>query len=258
MENQPQLWDKLFKIIGDYFPNELLDFLFHNRKIKFCEKFEQERIVLEYQVADINFWVLDNRVKKLLNIEPYSHWNRQTAAEVFTRNAIISKSLNYKHDVISVVVLLSQKEETGKYETTVGEHKNHFNFPIVNFADVEEILKKYPPLAPFVLKMDMKYQDQVIQITNKNKILRYMTVLVLIKLGISQEEALKMTGAKLEEFKEAFMEVPLMQDLFKEVEEKRIRTVVKNLLKEGIDKKTIAKVTGLKLEEIEKIKVKRK
>lgn len=100
MKEIHQIWDKLFKVVGEHYLEELLDFIFPHKKPTFQGKFEQERIVLEYQIADLNFWVQENGIKKLLNIEPYSTWNRQTAAEVFTRNAIITKSL----DIISVAV----------------------------------------------------------------------------------------------------------------------------------------------------------
>jgi hypothetical protein len=255
LEKKHQIWDKLFKVVGDYFPNELLDFLFHDTRIQFCGKFEQERIVLEYQIADINFWVQENGVKKLLNIEPYSSWNRQSAAEVFTRNAIISKSLDYQHDVISVVVLLDNKEEAGTYGTSLGNHENRYHFPIFNIAEVEEILKNYPPLAPFLLKVDLKYQERVLKAVKGHKILKYVTTLILSQLGIPQEEALKMVGAKLEEFRE-LMEIPIMRSLIQEIEEKRKREIAKNLLKAGVDKQIIANATGLLLEEVKKIKVK--
>jgi hypothetical protein len=66
-----QLWDKLFKVIGDRFPDDLVRFVFPDRKIELCGKYEQEKIAIEYQVADINFWINDQGKRKLLNIEPY-------------------------------------------------------------------------------------------------------------------------------------------------------------------------------------------
>jgi hypothetical protein len=211
LKKKEQVWDKLFKVVGDLFPNELVDFLFQDKEIQFCNKFDQERIVLEYQIADINFWVEEKGVKKLLNIEPYSSWNPQNAAEVFTRNGIISKSLNYEYEVISVVILLAKKKQGGRYRTSIGRYENKYEFPVFTLAKVEEILKKYPPLAPFVLKVDLKYQEQVLEAIGSSKILKYVTVLILSKLGISQEEALQMVGAKLEEFRE-LMEIPIMQE----------------------------------------------
>jgi hypothetical protein len=213
-----QIWDKLFKVVGEHYPKELLDFIFQeNKSPQFQGKFEQERIVLEYQIADINFWVNDDGVKKLLNIEPYSNWNRKAAAEAFTRNAIITKSLDYQYDVITIVVLLDVKEETGIYETGFGKHENQFHFPVVNFADVKGILKKYPSLAPFLLKVDLKYQKEVLKVIKNQKLLKYITVLILNHLGVSEEEALEMTQANLEEFRE-LMEIPIMKTVLKDME----------------------------------------
>lgn len=275
MEEIHQIWDKLFKVVGEHYPEELLDFIFPEKKPKLQGKFEQERIVLEYQIADINFWVNENGVKKLLNIEPYSTWNRKTASEAFTRNAIITKSLNHQYDVITVAVLLDTKEEIGSYETTIGKHENRFHFPLVNLADVKRILKKYPPLAPFLLKVDLEYQKEVLKVIKNQKLLKYITVLILNHLGVSEEEALKMTQANLEEFRE-LMEIPIMKSVLKDMEkewlekgkaegeakgeakgtEETQQKIAKNLLKAKVDKKLIAEVTGLSLEEINKIKIK--
>jgi len=265
LEEIHQIWDKLFKVIGEFYPEELLDFIFQEKKPKLQGKFEQERIVLEYQIADINFWVEENGVKKLLNIEPYSNWNRKSAAEAFTRNAIITKSLNHQYDVITVVVLLDTKEEIGIYDVSLGKHENRFHFSLVNFADVKGILKKYPPLAPFLLKMDLKYQKEVLKVIKNQKILKYITALILSYLGVPKEEALKMTQAKLEEIRD-LMEIPLMQDVIKDMEKEWLekgkaegnaeaqQEIAKKLLKAKIDKKVIAEVTGLTMEEINKIK----
>ena len=195
------LWDKLLKIVGDIFPNELVQFIFPDQQIKIQGKYEQEKVVIESQIADINFWILDQGVKKLLNIEPYSEWKKSIPSRVFTRNGIITKSLKYKHEVISVVVLLDKKSPTGKHRVSLaGQTMNYFKFPVVNLADVERILKDYPPLAPFVLKMDRSYKDRVLQTIKGNKILLYVTVLVLNRVGFTKEEALAMTGIKLAPF----------------------------------------------------------
>lgn len=72
-----------------------------------------------------------------------------------------------------------------------------------------------------------------------------------------------MTQAKLEEIRD-LMEIPLMQDVIKDMEKEWLekgeanaqQKIAKNLLKAKINKKVIAEVTGLSLEEINKIKTK--
>ena len=49
-----QLWDKLFKIISDRFPEEIVRFVFPDKHIELCGKYEQEKVLLDYQVADVN------------------------------------------------------------------------------------------------------------------------------------------------------------------------------------------------------------
>jgi hypothetical protein len=254
-----QLWDKLLKIVGDYFPEDLVRFIFPGKKIKICGKFEQERIVLEFQIADINLWILDKGVKKLLNVEPYSVWDDSIPGEVFTRNAIITKSLKHEYEVISVVVLLEKEPHVGKHEVTLGRQVIHqFPFPVVSLKDVDKILKKYPPLAPFVLKVDLSLKEKVIEAVREHKILRYITVLILNRLGIDQKEALAMVGLKLEEFKQALLEVPIMQDVAKEWEERGEergkKAIARSMLKEGLTIALIAKLTGLNPDEIANLK----
>jgi hypothetical protein len=107
------LWDKLFKVVGDYFPTDILEFVYPGGNLQYYGKFEQERITISYQTADINLWVMDKGVKKLLNIEPYSEWKDSLPAVVFTRNGIITKSLDYKYQVISIAVLLDKEPQRG-------------------------------------------------------------------------------------------------------------------------------------------------
>lgn len=254
-EKVEQLWDKLFKIVGDYFPEDIVEFIMPKEKIKLCGKFEQERIVLEYQVADINLWIMDDGKKKLLNIEPYSTWTHAGAAEVFTRNGIITKSLSYKHEVVSVAVVLDKKTYIGMYQTKLHDKTiNEFRFPVVSLDKAHEILKKCPPLAPFLLKIDLAYKDKVLQVIKDHKVLKYVTVLILNRLGYSQEEALRMAGVKHDEFKQALLDVPIMQDISKELIFEAKLEIARNLLADGIDVKIIAKSMGLKVEEIEKLK----
>lgn len=250
-------------MVGDRYPNELVRFIFPDKNIELQEKYEQEKVVIDYQVADINFWINDGGVRKLLNIEPYSKWEKSVPAEVFTRNAIITKGMAYKHEVISVVLLLSKKQRKGKYEVTMaGETVNYYKFPIVNLADIEKILKEYPPLAPFVLKVDRSYQDRVLEVVKGDVLLSCVTVLVLNNLGMSHEEALAMTGIKLKEFEDALLQVPIMQHVAKDwkregkeigkKEEKE--AIAKSMLRENMEAAMIAKITGLKREEIEKLR----
>nr|MBP7509863.1 hypothetical protein [Prolixibacteraceae bacterium] len=160
-----QLWDKLFKIIGDRFPNELVEFIYPGNALLIESKFEQERVVIESQTADINFWVLDNGVRKLLNIEPYSAWANFIPAVVFTRNGIITKSLDYKYEIVSVAVILDKEPRQGIYKVSLGYGMdNQYQFPVVCFEDIPKILAQYHFLAPFILKVDRSYQDKVIKV----------------------------------------------------------------------------------------------
>ena len=211
-----QLWDKLFKIISDRFPEEIVRFVFPDKHIELCGKYEQEKVLLDYQVADINFWIRDQGQSKLLNIEPYSTWADTIPAVVFTLNAIITKSLRYRYEVISVVVLLEKTAPAREYQVTLeGQTVNRYQFPIVSFADIDRILQDYPCLAPFVPKLDRNYQNKVIETVKNDGLLIAMTVLVLNRLGMASEEALKMLGDK-QEFMQALLEVPIMQDLWQE------------------------------------------
>jgi hypothetical protein len=132
---------------------------------------------------------------------------------------------------LSVAVLLEKAQREGLYQVFLeGKALNSFRFPVISFSDIERILKEFPPLAPLVLKVDSRYQKEVLKTLVKgSKLLKAITVLVLNKLGKSQEEALKMTGAKLEEWRDALLEVPMMKDLWEETqnqareEEKRTR-----------------------------------
>jgi hypothetical protein len=257
------LWDKLFKIVGDRFPQELVQFICPGKRIRIEAKFEQERVVIESQTADINFWVLDKGIRKLLNIEPYSAWADSIPAVVFTRNGIITKSLDYKHQVISVAIVLDKGSHQGIYRVNLGSKLgNRYQFPVVCFKDIPKILAQYRFLAPFVLKVDRSYQDKVIEVVKGDRILTAITVLVLNRLGLNYEEALKMTGAKLEEFRLALLEVPIMQDVAKEwtkqaIEETKAeekKAIAQNMVKEGLAVALIAKITGLNPEEIAKLK----
>jgi flagellar biosynthesis/type III secretory pathway protein FliH len=186
--------------------------------------------------------------------------------------------MDYQYPVISVVVLLEKKSRSGSYKVYLGDQViNQYNFPVVSFKDVEGILDKFPPLAPFVLKVDKTYQDKVIEIVKGDKILTAVTVLVLSRLGLPQEEVLKIMGSQSEEFKQALLEAPIMQGVFKEWEEKakkegveqgkqqgleqgkqqgaelKEKAIAKSMLKEGLAVALIAKITGLDLEEIERL-----
>jgi len=93
---------------------------------------------------------------------------------------------------------------------------NKYHFPVIDFQDVEKIFKEFSPLAPLILKVDRSYESKVIGLVKADKLLGAMTVLVLNRLGLSQEEALKMIGTELEEFREILLEVPIMKDVFEE------------------------------------------
>lgn len=246
------LWDKLFKIIGDYYPNDLVKFLFPDREIKLCGKYEQEKVVIEYQIADINFWILDDGVEKLLNIEPYSSWTSSIPAVVFTRNGILTKALDYKYEVISVALVLEKRAYSGTYKVGFGKKVvNQYRFPVVSFQDIEGILKQYRFLAPFVIKVDRTYQSRVIDIVKDDNLLKALTVLVLSRLlNLTQKEVLEIMGSKLEEFKQALLEVPIMQDLAQDWKDEERKMIAKNMLRKGLEIDLIAEITGLSIEEI--------
>jgi len=237
------LWDKLLKLIGDYYPNELIKFLFPDKEIKLCGKYEQEKVVIESQIADINFWILDQGVKKLLNIEPYSSWKSSIPALVFTRNGIMTKALNYEYPVISVALLLEKETHSGIYEVHLGgQVVNRYQFPLVSFQDIETILKEYRCLAPFVIKVDQSYRERVIEMVRDDQLLKAITVLIMSRvLRLSQKEVLDMIGSKLEEFRQALLEVPIMQDLLGEEK----KSIARNMLREGLAIELIARLTGL-------------
>lgn len=232
-----QIWDKLFKVIGDYFPDDLVSFVLKQKGVQLRGKYEQEKISLEYQIADINYWVDDNGVEKLLNVEPYSNWKNSIPIEVFTRNGIITKSLEHKVEVISVVVLFEKNvnKTQASYTTGLrGQNLNEYTFPVVGFENIDEILEKYPPLAPFVLKVDPSYTEKVIEVVREHKILRYVTALVLNRMGMNPKEALDMLNIRLQEFREAFLDVPLMRDIWKEDMEKVREETKAEAIKETI------------------------
>jgi hypothetical protein len=107
---------------------------------------------------------------------------------------------------------------------------NEYHFPVVVFSDIDLILDRFRPLAPFVLKVDRSREGKVLKLVKGDRMLIAITVLVLNRLGVAQQEALKMTGAKLQEFKEALLEVPIMQDVAKKWEEKGIRDSILKVL----------------------------
>jgi hypothetical protein len=256
-----QLWDKLFKIVGGRFPDELVQFVYPDNVLLIEGKFEQERVVIESQTADINFWVLDNGVRKLLNIEPYSVWADTIPAVVFTRNGIITKSLDYKYQVVSVAIVLDKEPRQGIYQVALSSGlSNQYQFPVVCFEDIPKILAQYRFLAPFILKVDWSYREAVIKVVKGDRTLTAITVLVLNRLGVSQQEALKMTGAKLEDVKQALLEVPIMQDVAKEWEERgreeEKKAIAKGMLRKKLDIALIAEITGLNPGEIAKLKQK--
>lgn len=260
-----QLWDKLFKMVGDRFPDELVQFVYPDNALIIDGKFEQERVVIESQTADINFWVLDNGVRKLLNIEPYSAWANTIPAVVFTRNGIITKSLDYKYEIVSVAVVLDREPRQGIHQVTLGDGmSNHYQFPVVCFDDIPKILAHYRFLAPFILKVDRSYQKAVLDVVKGDGILTAITVLVLNRLGVGQEEALNMTGTKLEDFRQALLEVPIMQDVAQEWakkgkeegREEEKKAIARSMLKEGLAIALIAKMTGLNSDDIAKLKQK--
>jgi hypothetical protein len=229
------LWDKLFKIIGNYYPEELLRFVCESEKVKYEGHYEQEKVVIDYQIADINLWIRDGNVKKLLNIEPYTAWNDSIPGVVFTRNGLITKNVGYEFEVLSIAVLLEKAQREGLYQVFLeGKALNSFRFPVIGFSDIERILKEFPPLAPLVLKVDPRYQKEVLTLVKGTKLLKAITVLVLNKLGKSQKEALKMTGATLDEWRDALLEVPIMKDLWEETQNQAREEGRENQLKECI------------------------
>ena len=172
----------------------------------------------------------------MLNIEPYSNWDEKIPGVVFTRNGIITKSISYQFEVISIVILLEKRQIDGLYQVSLeGKVLNQFHFPVIDFHDIKKILKEFPPLAPFVLKVDPSYEKEVLQIIKGDKLLTAITILILNKLGKSQKEALEMTGAKLDDFKEALLDVPIMKDLWNESEaqgkEKQFKANILEILK---------------------------
>ena len=256
-----QLWDKLVKIIGDIYPKDLVEFVFPGKRLNIIGKYEQEKIVVESQISDINFLVEDDGIEKILNIEPYAQWDDSIPGEVFTKNGVITRSLDHKKQVITVVLLLEKESRQCVYKVTLGKQVvNQAKFPVVTFQNIEQILKRHPVLAPFVLKVNMKYKPQVMKIIKQDKLLIAMTVMVLNRLGFTQQEALLMTEARLQEFREALLEVPIMQDIWKEdnerakLEEKQ--TIAKNMLAKGYAIAAIAEVTGLSADEIRQLKAK--
>lgn len=119
--------------------------------------------------------------------------------------------------------------------------------------------------------MSPSYQDRVLELSKEINFA--VTLLILDRLGLGKEEALKVLNNQLEEFKQALLEVPIMQDVFKEWEERAIekglenglekglkvgqemvkKKMAKSMLKEGMDKALITKITGLKPEELEQL-----
>jgi len=249
------LWDKLFKVVGNQFPEELLRFVWEGKKVKYNGHYEQDKVVIEHQIADINFWVNDGTVKKLLNIEPYSNWDEKIPGVVFTRNGIITKSISYQFEVISIVILLEKRQIDGLYQVSLeGKVLNQFHFPVIDFHDIKKILKEFPPLAPFVLKVDPSYEKEVLQIVKGDKLLTAITILILNKLGKSQKEALEMTGAKLDDFKEALLDVPIMKDLWDESKTQGINEGKENQIKDDILKILKLRFNEIPSEIHEKIK----
>ena len=254
------LWDKLLKIISDYYPDDLVKFVMSGKELELGTKYEQEKVIVEYQSADINFWIVDGGVKKILNIEPYSAWKNEIPALVFTRNGILTKGVDYKHEIISVVLLLEKKVHVGEYAVTCnGNVINRFVFPVVSLKNIGEILDSCLPLAPFIIKIDKTYQAQVIERLKGNNLLLAMTVLVLSHtLKISQKEAIAMTGMKLDEWRQALLEVPAMQELFEdtklEAQIEKAKMIAKAMLAKKMDVILIAELTGLSKAEIEKLR----
>ena len=98
------IWDKTFKLIGEKYPKEIMNYVMPQENVKIIGKYEQERIVVTYQIADLNLWIQDGKEQKLVNIEAYSDWNSTIPAKVFTRNGIITKSLQYEYKVMSIEI----------------------------------------------------------------------------------------------------------------------------------------------------------
>jgi len=217
-----QIWDKLFKLVSDYYPQDIINFIFPDKKIQIGQKYEQEKIILQYNICDINHWIIDDDGReKLLNIEPYSQWSNNIPLYVFTRNAILTKSLKFKYEVLSAVILLSKEKHIQHYATHLGHNIiNCFEFPVVTFSNDDEILKYYKSLAPFLLKLDSKYMPEISEIIKDDPILKYMTVLILNHLGYKIEEAIQMTGIQLQEFSKAILSIPIMQEVIKPLEKK--------------------------------------
>jgi len=216
------IWDSLIKIVGDHYPYDLIRFIFPNQTITFDQKFEQQRFIIQSQISDINYWIIDtDGQKKLLNIEPYSYWKHYIPAHVFTKNAIITKSLNYQFEVITVVMMLSNEPFQKYYAVHLNQHvQNYFEFQVITLSNPDEILKSYKALSPFLIKLDPQYQTKVIQVVNKDPLLKLVTAIILNHKGYSYKEAMTMSGVELNEFGKSLLSLSLVQEALKPYERK--------------------------------------
>ena len=68
-----------------------------------------------------------------------------------------------------------------------------------------------------------------------------------------------MTGAKLQDFKDALAEVPIMQGIFSEFEEKAHKeekiAIARSMWKKGMDITLVAEITGLNVNEIVRLAI---
>jgi len=224
------LWDKLVKMVGELYPEDIVRFamegleLEETDNIKIIDKYEQEKVAVEYQVGDINFWIFDQKAckRKLLNIEVYSSWKEELASVVFTRNAILTRALRKEEvEVITVVVILDKsKPRIGSYEVELGGKKaNKFTFPIITYSDPEKILEKYISLTPFILKVDINYKEKVIKRIGDERVLRETTALVLNRMGVPMKEALEMVNLRFEEFSEELLSIHLVREVVRREKE---------------------------------------
>ena len=97
-----QMWDKLFKIVGENYPEQIAEFVLGDEKdICIISEYKEESISLQFQIGDINYVVIDmgdNNRKKVLNIEVYTRWTTEIREVVYTRNAIITRAVNKKEE----------------------------------------------------------------------------------------------------------------------------------------------------------------
>jgi len=257
IEGLYQLYDKLFKLVAEKYPEEVLEYFLGELKKELEVTFlpySGETVKVEFTIEDINYVTVTSKGEEyIINLECFVECSRKALHEAFIHNAFLSK----KGDKVITIIFVLDDKITSEYRSYVVELesgreklRNEFICKVVGLGDKNK-LKKYKCLYPFLLKVSPeKYKDELQEVIGEDLFLRLMSVLILSRLGYSEEQAMSISGIDKQEFYKELLTVPVIKN-FVEAREREKEQEKEKIIQEKEQEKE--KVIQEKEQEKEKV-----